>query len=71
MNEEKVPGARFCLYDRWRSTPCSTARPARLPLLAAAADPLLLGASRGGAPLSEMLQARLRTNHGPMCRAMR
>ena len=34
------------------------------PLLAGAEEPLLLGILRRGAPLAEMLQARLKANHG-------
>lgn len=65
MNEEKVPGARFCLYDSVAlDAVLDRMARAAFPLLAAAADPLLLGILRRGAPLSEMLQARLRTNHG-------
>lgn len=65
MTDPRVPGERFCLYD-------STALEAVLdamarqacPLLAGAADPLLLGILRRGAPLAEMLRARLRAKHG-------
>lgn len=65
MDKEKVPGERFCLYDS-AALDLVLDRMAReaFPLLAGAEDPLLLGILRRGAPLAEMLQARLKANHG-------
>lgn len=64
MSDERVPGERFCLYDT-AALDAVLDRMAReiFPLLAGADDPLLLGILRRGAPLAEMLQARLRA-HG-------
>lgn len=65
MTGEKVPGQRFCLYDTAAlDAVLDRMALAALPLLAGAADPLLLGILRRGAPLAEMLQARLKANHG-------
>ena len=65
MADEKVPGERFCLYgaDALDAVLDRMAR-AAFPLLAGAEDPLLLGILRRGAPLAEMLQAKLKANHG-------
>jgi len=65
VSDPRVPGARFCLYDT-AALDAVLDRMAReaFPLLAGAADPLLLGILRRGAPLAEMLQARLKKNHG-------
>jgi pyrimidine operon attenuation protein / uracil phosphoribosyltransferase len=65
MSDERVPGERFCLYDT-AALDAVLDRMAReiFPLLAGADDPLLLGILRRGAPLAEMLQARLEANHG-------
>ena len=65
MADEKVPGERFCLYDT-AALEAVLDRMAReaFPLLAGAEDPLLLGILRRGAPLAEMLQERLKRNHG-------
>jgi pyrimidine operon attenuation protein/uracil phosphoribosyltransferase len=65
MADEKVPGERFCLYDA-DALDAVLDRMARaaFPLLASAEDPLLLGILRRGAPLAEMLQAKLKANHG-------
>jgi len=60
VTKGRVEGERFCLYDRAaiehvldRMTVEAAA------LLRDAADPLLLGILRRGAPLAEMMQARL------------
>ena len=65
MSEEKVPGQRFCLYDAVAlDVVLDRMACAAFPLLAGAEDPLLLGILRRGAPLAEMLQAKLKANHG-------
>jgi pyrimidine operon attenuation protein/uracil phosphoribosyltransferase len=65
MSDEKVLGQRFCLYDA-DALDVVLDRMARaaFPLLAGAQDPLLLGILRRGAPLAEMLQAKLKAKHG-------
>ena len=65
MSDEKVPGQRFCLYDAAAlDLVLDRMACAAFPLLAGAEDPLLLGILRRGAPLAEMLQAKLKANHG-------
>ena len=65
MNDERVPGERFCLYDDTAlDGVLDRMACAAFPLLAGAEDPLLLGILRRGAPLAEMLQAKLKANHG-------
>jgi pyrimidine operon attenuation protein/uracil phosphoribosyltransferase len=65
MADEKVPGARFCLYDTVAlDAVLDRMARAAFPLLAGAEDPVLLGILRRGAPLAEMLQAKLKANHG-------
>lgn len=65
MTRDKVPGQRFCLYDgaaleRVLDRMAGEAAA----LLRGADDPLLLGILRRGAPLAEMIETRLRTQHG-------
>jgi pyrimidine operon attenuation protein/uracil phosphoribosyltransferase len=64
MTSSAVPGERFCLYDR-RALEVAVDRMAgaAAALLRGAEDPLLLGILRRGAPLAEMLQARLKSAH--------
>lgn len=65
MSEEKVRGERFCLYDTAALQAVLERMAAQAAtFLAGEADPLLLGILRRGAPLAEMLQARLKANHG-------
>lgn len=65
MEDARVPGQRFCLYDTV-ALDAVLDRMARevFPLLAGAYDPLLLGILRRGAPLAERLQEKLKVNHG-------
>jgi pyrimidine operon attenuation protein/uracil phosphoribosyltransferase len=65
MKQDPVAGTRFCLYDR-RALHAVVDRMAAeiAALLRGADDPLLLGILRRGAPLAEMLQARLREAQG-------
>ena len=63
--DEKPKGERFCLYDTAAlNVVLDRMARAAVPLLSGAEDPLLLGILRRGAPLAEMLQARLKANHG-------
>ena len=65
MNYDPVPGTRFCLYDQAAlHTVLDRMAGAVAALLRHADDPLLLGILRRGAPLAEMLQARLAEAHG-------
>ena len=65
MSEGKVAGERFCLYDTAALQAVLDRMAAQAAtFLAGEADPLLLGILRRGAPLAEMLQRRLRTQHG-------
>jgi pyrimidine operon attenuation protein/uracil phosphoribosyltransferase len=65
LSDEKVHGQRFCLYDADAlNVVLDRMACAAFPLLAGAEDPLLLGILRRGAPLAEMLQAKLKANHG-------
>lgn len=65
MNGNPVEGARFCLYDdRALGAVLDRMADEAAALLRAAEDPLLLGVLRRGAPLAEMLQARLREARG-------
>ncbi len=65
MSQDPVPGARFCLYDeRALRTVLDRMAGEAAALLRGAEDPLLLGILRRGAPLAEMLQARLHESHG-------
>jgi len=65
MTEDRVPGLRFCLYDADALQPVLDRLAAdAAALLRGADDPLLLGILRRGAPLAEMLQQRLRAQHG-------
>lgn len=58
-------GERFCLYDAAQLEVVLDRMAAEAAaLLAGADDPLLLGILRRGAPLAEMLQARLAARHG-------
>lgn len=64
MSAERVKGQRFCLYDAVQlETVIERMAAQAAALLAGAADPLLLGILRRGAPLAEMLQARLAARH--------
>ena len=65
MASERVPGERFCLWDRAAIEGVLD----RMALEAAALlrgeeDPLLLGILRRGAPLAQMLQSRLLLHYG-------
>lgn len=64
MPAERVAGERFCLWDRG-AIEGVLARMAgeAAALLRGAEDPLLLGILRRGAPLAQMLQARLAARH--------
>jgi pyrimidine operon attenuation protein/uracil phosphoribosyltransferase len=65
MSEAKVAGERFCLYDSAALQEVLDRMAAQAAtFLAGEPDPLLLGILRRGAPLAEMLQARLKTKHG-------
>jgi pyrimidine operon attenuation protein/uracil phosphoribosyltransferase len=65
MPDERVPGQRFCLYDTAALQPVLDRIAAdAAALLRGAGDPLVLGILRRGAPLAEMLQQRLRAQHG-------
>jgi pyrimidine operon attenuation protein/uracil phosphoribosyltransferase len=65
MTPDAVPGQRFCLYDRAAlEAVLDRMAAAAAALLRGAPDPLLLGILRRGAPLAEMLQARLQRAHG-------
>jgi pyrimidine operon attenuation protein/uracil phosphoribosyltransferase len=65
MPGERIAGERFCLYDRAaiEGVLDRMAHDAAT-LLRGAEDPLLLGILRRGAPLAELLQSRLRAQHG-------
>jgi pyrimidine operon attenuation protein / uracil phosphoribosyltransferase len=65
MTDDRVPGQRFCLFDTDALKPVLDRIAADgAAILRGAADPLLLGILRRGAPLAEMLQQRLRAQHG-------
>ena len=65
MSEGKVAGERFCLYDTAALQAVLDRMAAQAAtFLAGEADPLLLGILRRGVPLAEMLQERLRRQHG-------
>jgi pyrimidine operon attenuation protein/uracil phosphoribosyltransferase len=60
----RVEGERFCLWDRAAiEGVLDRMAEEAAALLRGAADPLLLGILRRGAPLAEMLQARLAARH--------
>lgn len=65
MTDDRIPGERFCLFDTDALQPVLDRIAAdAAAMLRAAADPLLLGILRRGAPLAEMLQQRLRAQYG-------
>lgn len=65
MSDEKVAGERFCLYDTVALQAVLDRMAAQAAtFLAGEADPLLLGILRRGVPLAEMLQERLKRQHG-------
>lgn len=64
MTPDPVPGERFCLYDRAAlEIVLDRMAGAAAAFLKGAEDPLLLGILRRGAPLAEMLQARLKGHY--------
>ncbi len=64
MKSESVPGRRFCLYDRAAlESVLDRMAAAAAAMLQGTPDPLLLGILRRGAPLAEMLQARLKATY--------
>lgn len=65
MAGKRIAGERFCLYDRAAIEAALDGMAYRAAtLLRGVADPVVVGILRRGAPLAEMLQARLRASHG-------
>jgi pyrimidine operon attenuation protein/uracil phosphoribosyltransferase len=65
MTEGKPRGERFCLYDAVALQAVLDRMAAQAAtFLAGETDPLLLGILRRGMPLAEMLQERLKRQHG-------
>jgi pyrimidine operon attenuation protein/uracil phosphoribosyltransferase len=65
VTKDKIEGERFCLYDRAAIESVLDRMSAdAAALLRGAADPVLLGILRRGAPLAGMIQARLATQFG-------
>jgi len=65
LSEGRVAGERFCLYDTAALAGMLDRMAAQAAtFLAGEADPLLLGILRRGLPLAQMLQARLKAQHG-------
>lgn len=65
MSGDKPSGERFCLYDTAAVQGVLDRMAAQAAVfLAGEADPILLGILRRGMPLAEMLQERLKRQHG-------